>query len=173
MDIVSIGQNRYSISLPFVEIEVEDYILTDPVFIVRLLTYSEILNYLKYDKDINPVSNLVVEEEIFLLCIDEIAGIDNLSSVDLTSIDAGIVSTVAGVIIEESISYVNDFEARLDSESQEVILFDQIELVVSKNFNIDYESIKKMSVNELFKKYATFCKTYPNEALVMKEDGDE
>lgn len=136
-------------------------------FIVRLLTYEELLKVNAVNADNNFIS-LLLEDEIFELVLHEVIGISDPLDTDL--IEAGIISTISGAVIAASNFYFMDVHAGIAKASQESTIFDQMQLVVAKNFNIEYKDILLMPIDELARKFALFQATFPDQALTFDID---
>lgn len=140
---------------------------TGLTFIVRLLTYEELLKVNSVAAD-NPLISVLLEDEIFDLVIQEVIGISDLLDTDI--IEAGIISTISGAVISASNFYFKDAHAGIAKASQESTIFDQMQLVVAKNFNIEYKDVLLMPIDELARKFALFQATFPDQALTFDID---
>lgn len=171
MKIISLGQNRYSIVLPQVEIDLENIRLREPVFIVRLLTISETLNFLKFNSAEDQLSNLMIEEEIFNLVVESIPGLDDIgTSIKDLDIEAGIISTISGTVLSLSIDYIHSFKEKIEAHKEEVKILDQMELLICSNFNVPYSEVEKYSIDKVFTMYSTIARTIPGQELKLEED---
>lgn len=140
---------------------------TGLTFIVRLLTYEELLKINSVAAD-NPFISILLEDEVFSLVVQEVIGISDL--LDTDTIEAGIISTISGAVISASNFYFMDAHAGIAKASQESTIFDQMQLVVAKNFNIEHKDVLLMPIDELARKFALFQATFPDQALTFEID---
>ena len=149
-------------SFDLLEINLNGIYYNNLTFVIRLLTYDE-LSRINSIQTQDALINLVLEEDVFQLTLLEVVGIED--EIDLDSMEAGIVSTISGAVINCSNFYFQDVEAGVAKEMQESNIFNQMQLVVAKNFNIQFKDILVMPIDELVRKFALFQVTFPSEAL--------
>lgn len=131
-------------------------------FIVRLLTYEELVKVNSISVDDVSIS-MLLEEDVFELVLHEIVGLS--AHIDIDRIEAGIISTISGAVISASNFYFLDIHSGLKKAQTESTIFDQMQLVVAKNFNIEYKDVLLMPIDELARKFALFQATFPDQAL--------
>ena len=169
MNLVSLGSEKMAISFNDLEITINDMLYRNLTFIVRLLTYDELSRVNMINTD-NSLINIVIEEDIYNLAVEQVVGIDE--EIDVESMEAGIVSTISGIILNSSNFYFNDPLASVDKESTGSTIFNQMQLVVAKNYNIQFKDILSMPIDELVRKFSLYQTTYPNEALSFSNNQD-
>ncbi|RLA65740.1 MAG: hypothetical protein DRQ78_04990 [Epsilonproteobacteria bacterium] len=162
MNIISLGSARMAMSFDDLEININQIYYNNLTFVIRLLTYDELVRINSIQTD-DTLINLILEEDVFNLALIEIVGINE--EVDLENMEAGIVSSVSGAIINSSNFYFTDIEGGMEKENIESNVFNQMQLIVAKNFNIQFKDILLMSIDELVRKFSLYQKTYPGEAL--------
>jgi len=162
MNIISLGSERMAMSFDDLEININQIYYNNLTFVIRLLTYDELVRINSIQTD-DTLINLILEEDVFNLALIEIVGINE--EVDLENMEAGIVSSVSGAIINSSNFYFTDIEGGMEKENIESNVFNQMQLIVAKNFNIQFKDILLMSIDELVRKFSLYQKTYPGEAL--------
>jgi len=162
MNIISLGSERMAMSFDDLEININQIYYHNLTFVIRLLTYDELVRINSIQTD-DTLINLILEEDVFNLALIEIVGINE--EVDLENMEAGIVSSVSGAIINSSNFYFTDIEGGMEKENIESNVFNQMQLIVAKNFNIQFKDILLMSIDELVRKFSLYQKTYPGEAL--------
>ena len=167
MNIISLGSERMAMSFDDLEVNVNQVYYNNLTFIIRLLTYDELvrLNSIRTE---DAFINLIIEEEVFLLVLEEIVGIEE--EIDTENIEAGIISTISGAVINSSNFYFSDIEAGIEKEMQDSNVFNQMQLVVAKNFNIQFKDVLMMPIDELVRKFSLFQATFPSEALEFKSE---
>ena len=151
-----------AMSFDDLEININQIYYNNLTFVIRLLTYDELVRINSIQTD-DTLINLILEEDVFNLALIEIVGINE--EVDLENMEAGIVSSVSGAIINSSNFYFTDIEGGMEKENIESNVFNQMQLIVAKNFNIQFKDILLMSIDELVRKFSLYQKTYPGEAL--------
>jgi len=162
MNIISLGSERMAMSFDTLAIDINGYYYNNLTFIIRLLTYDELIRVNSIRAD-DAVINLIIEEDVFSICLIEIVGIED--EVNINVMEAGIISTISGAIISASNFYFSDVPAAIEKESSESTVFNQMQLVVAKNYNIHFKDVIDMPVDELVRKFSLFQSTFPNEAL--------
>lgn len=158
-----------AISFNDLEITVNEIPYRNLTFIVRLLTYDELVRVNSINASDNLIT-LIIEEDIYSLVAEKIVGIDE--EVDMDNLEAGVVSTIAGIVLNSSNFYFNEPLSAIDRESGESSIFNQMQLIVAKNFNIEFKDILKMPIDELVRKFSLFQNTFPNEALSFNDNQD-
>ncbi len=172
MNILSLGEDKMSISFPDIDISINGQVYSNLVFIVRLLTYDEVLRLLKFNTD-NGLSNSLIEEDVFDLIFDKVLGIEE--TVDTEDIEAGIISTIVGAIQSKSLQHIYSTEALVAQYESELSGLDSIQAIVSRYFNTPYDEVRSYPVNKLLKRFALFKSTFPAEAAMIsgeEEDGE-
>jgi len=169
MNIVSLGSERIAISFKDIEVNINNEYYNNITFIIRLLTYDELVRVTSLDTE-NSIINLIIEEDIFATSLISISGINTEMGIDIEGMEAGVISTIASAIINTSRFYLADIEASIEKEKRESTVFNQMQLVVAKNFNIQFKDVIKMPIDELVRKFALFQETFPNESLVFNKE---
>lgn len=170
MNIISLGSEKLALSFDELEININGVYYDNLTFIVRLLTYDELMrtNGIRTG---DPSINLILEEEVFDIVLLEIIGIDD--KIDKATIEAGVISTVTSAVINSSNFYISNIHAAIEKEEKESTVMNQIQLIVAKNFNIQFKDIINMPIDELVRKFALFQKTFPSEALEFKDKQEQ
>jgi hypothetical protein len=169
--IISIGEDKYLLNLRNVYVTINNTRYNGLTIIYRLLTYDElrVIDRLLPDEKDNRINSSAVsaetEEDIFRKCVYHIFGIDNHEEIDLDDIEAGIVSTVAGLILKTAYSHIQAIGQHIDNYSASITIFDQIKLIICRNYHISYSEVCKLSIDQLLKQYAVVATTYPSEAI--------
>jgi hypothetical protein len=161
-----------SISFPDVDISIGGLQYSNLVFVIRLLTYDEVLRLLRFNTK-SGLSDALIEEDVFDLVFDKILGIDE--PIDIDDIEAGIVSTISGVVQAESLKHIYSTEALVSQYENELSGLDSIQAIVSRYFNTPYDEVRSYPVNKLLKRFALFKSTFPAEAALIsgeKENGE-
>jgi len=167
MNIISLGSERMAMSFDTLEISINEVYYDNLTFIIRLLTYDELIR-VNSIKTSDAVINLVIEEDIYELTLIEIVGIEE--EVNINTMEAGVISTISGAIINSSNFYFSDVQAAIEKEASESSIFNQMQLVVAKNYNINFKDVINMPVDELVRKFSLFQATFPSEALAFNRE---
>jgi len=167
MNIISLGSERMAMSFDDLGVNINQIYYNNLTFIIRLLTYDELVRINSINTN-DSLINLILEEDVFNLCLIEIVGINE--EADMENMEAGVVSSISGAIINSSNFYFTDVEGGMEKENEDSNVFNQMQLVVAKNFNIQFKDVLKMSIDELVRKFSLFQATYPNEALSFNKE---
>ncbi|MDB4533404.1 hypothetical protein N9242_00930 [Vicingaceae bacterium] len=167
MGIISLGSERIAVSFDELSININGASYENITFIVRLLTYDELVRVNSINTD-DPVVNLIIEEDIFNITLYDVVGLGK--DIDINEIEAGVISTISSAIMNSSNFYFSDPQAAIVKEEKESTLFNQMQLIVAKNYNILFKDIIKMPIDELVRKFALFQTTFPDQALEMKKE---
>lgn len=165
MNLVSIPSGKISISFPDTQITVNGVIYNNLVFIGRLLSGQEVARIESFSV-YQELSNLLIEEDIFDMCIESVVGADeDILASDIE--EAGIVSSISGAILSKSKEHFTSSESLLNSYYLQVQEYEQICAIVSRFLNISYEEIISMPVNDVFKRFAIVQNTFRSEVAII------
>lgn len=175
--LVTLGEDKYLCRLKDKTFNINNVLYPDLTIIFRLLTFDElkVVDKLLPDEkdkpDFSSSIKLELEEDIFRKCVYQIFGVSDIKDIDLDTLEAGLISTVSGLILRRSYDHVQDFSGWLNKYIGSAQIYDQIKLYVSRYFNMTYKEVQELPIDILLKKYAVFHATFPNEAL--KLDGQQ
>lgn len=178
LDLVSLGEDKYLIHLRGHEFRSGTTLIESPTLIVRMLTYDELKNldkFLPADKKTSSsswVMSATLEENIWGLCVLTIVGHEKLK-LDLIGVEAGFISTVAGLIYKKSLDHINRTEAYIQIYAENATLFDQIKLLVARNYSMSYKEVNNLPIDVLCKKYAVIHRTLPNESINFEKEEEQ
>jgi hypothetical protein len=171
MNIISMAQGKISIAFNTIDVEVNGVPYTNLMFIVRLLSYDELKRVDSFNTG-SELANLIIEDEVFNLVFEEIVGLDE--EIILDSLEAGIVSTIAGTVIEQSYFYVNNkLDKVLEKEESEISVIDQMQFLISHSYTMDFEKVRQLPINEIFKMYAVIKRTFPALELKVEDQNEQ
>lgn len=170
MNIVSLEKGKVSINING-PITIGKNIYPDLLFIGRLLSIEELSRIDSFFSD-DSRGNIILEDSIFDLCIESIVGVEDnvLKSIDKNEIEAGIISTITLGLTTKSYEYFINADKYIESFTESLSLIDSIILIVSKYTSTSYDSVKKIPINELLKRFALIQNTFPNEVRLTKDE---
>lgn len=162
MNLVEFGLNKYGISFKGFDVETNLGIFRDPMFVVRLLTYDEIK---RVDRCLNFGSNAAavhIEDDVFKAVYVGIVGLDEPLDLDatLSVIDAGIVSTLADIVVSLSFQHIQGIEVKLAEAQESLEFIEQIKVILCRFLNTSYETVSQWSIDQLISKYAVLASTF-------------
>lgn len=170
------GEDKYLIHLKNVSITLDEQDFNGLTIIFRLLSVDElkIIDRLLPSNTDAPGNSGAIsaesEEEIFQKCVFKIFGIEDINTIDMDQIEAGIISTIAGVILKTSYNHIKNAQAFISSYGKSISLFDQLKLYVCRSYNMSYTEVKELPIDQLIKLYAYFAATFPSEAINFNPD---
>lgn len=179
LSLISLGEDKYLSHLKDLDIEINGKLFTGLTIIFRLLTLNELKLVDKFlpgkqDKRDSAASiTIELEEDIFKKCVHHIFNIENIDDIDLDKIEAGVISTISGLILRQSYQLVQNPIKSIESFKPMISILDQIQLVVCKYYNMSYKDIVTIPLDELLKKYAVIDLTFPDQTLKFKQEGKE
>lgn len=169
MSLFSLGSEKRAITFRDLAIDISGETYTGLTFIVRLLSYEELIK-INSIKQEDPEIAFLLEEDVFELVLDHIVGLPLESGIDIDYMEAGIISTISAGVMYASNFYFNNVHAGIQRGLTESTIFDQMQLVVAKNFNIQYKDVLLMPIDELARKFALFQTTFPDQALAFDNE---
>lgn len=174
--LISIGEDKYISHFRDIAITMNNVIFNGVSIIYRILSYHElrILDRLLPDKQDGQIAAGAItselEEDIFERCVFHIFGFDSDTEISLDNIEAGIISTVSGIILKRSYEHVNNPISIINNYQGSVNLVDQIRLVISRYYSTSIGEVDKLPLDLLFKKFAVFQVTFPQEAIQFNSE---
>lgn len=172
----SIGEDKYLINLPHISVELDTGELKGIAAIFRILTYDELRaidRMLPTAEDPRPNAAAItadIEEDIFKKCMFRIFGIESIEDIELDELEAGIISSLAGIILSKSYAHVENVQKFIADYSMAVNPIDQMKLMVCRFYSTPYDQVCEMSIDTLFRKYAVINATFPKEALQFNNE---
>lgn len=169
MNVVSLKKGKVSINIDG-PITIGNHIYPNILLIGRLLTIPELTRVDSFFSE-RTESNIVIEEDIFDLCVESIVGLNNdiLETLDKDSLEAGIISTIAMAITAKSYHHILASKHYIDRFEESVTVIDSIILIVSKYTSTKYEEVRNLPINELLERFAIIKKTFPNEVTLVEQ----
>jgi len=163
MNILSIKSHNFAINFKDIAITIGNEIYSNLTFIFRLMTIDELMRLNSLNTD-NLMVKLEAEEEIFNLCLIDVIGLDK--KIDLDKIESGIISTIAVVIVKRSTYYLLNTEEALQKEPEYLTIYDQMQLMVCKHFNMNFNEVVNLPIDDLIRKFALIQITFPPQEPV-------
>lgn len=142
--------------------EQNNYIIVEnPKVVVDLLTPEELKRYVNLVRATTenkvPVENVLVRDKI-----TEIIGYRG-KTISIMGSPAGVVSTIAGLIFNKSFEYLQHKEYNYGLHIDNIDVLDQMCAIISYYLNTPYEVVKNLPVNEIFKRHAICCRSFPHQ----------
>lgn len=177
--LISIGEDKYLCHLRNILITIGEREFNGLTVIFRLLTVDELkIADRLIPSTADPVGNanaisLEVEEDIFNKCVYHIFGLESKSEIDLDTVEAGVISTIAGLILRRSYEHIERFEYFLQAYVGSINMFDQLKLVIVRYYNISYKEVCALPIDELVKKYVVLRATFPDVPDFTKKEDEQ
>lgn len=134
-------------------------IVENPKIVVDLLTPEELKRYVNLTKA-STENKVAVEHVIVRDKVTEVLGYKG-RNISIMYSPAGVISTVAGLIFNKSFEYLEEVEYCYNQHIESINILDQMCGIVSYYLNTPYEVVKNLPVNEIFKRHAICCKSFP------------
>ena len=152
--------------------EKDNYVIVeDPKVVVDLLTPEELKRYVNLTKA--SIENKVAVEHVIVRDkITEVLGYKG-KNISIMGSPAGIISTIAGLIFNKSFEYLEEIEYSYHQHFENINILDQMCGIVSYYLNTPYEVVKNLPVNEIFKRHAICCKSFPMQVNDLRIDPNE
>ncbi len=179
ISLTSIGEDKYLTHLKGITVEINKQLYDGLTIIFRLLTFAELKvidRMIPDTKDSAKNAGAIsgdLEEDIFFKCVHHIFGIGDVGDIELDELEAGVISTVSGLILGKSYQHVTHVTEMIDRYKSSVSVIDSIQLMVCKHYNTSLEYISKLPIDELFKKYATIDSTLPGQGLKFTDPNEQ
>lgn len=152
--------------------EKNNFIMVEnPKVVVDLLTPEELSRYVNLTlasvKNKAAVENVIVRDKL-----TEVIGYKG-KLIAIEHSPAGVISTIAGLIFNKSHDYVKNIEYNYNLHIESVSVLDQMCGIISYYLNTPYEVVKNLPVNEIFKRHAICCKSFPHQVNDLRVDTAE
>ena len=168
MQVLSLTDDRMAMTFHNRIININGANYKSLTFIVRLLTYEELIRINAIAVD-DTYLTLLIEDDIFNTVVESVVGLEGIE-IDIDTIDAGIVSTIAGAVTSSSNFYLHNVEQGIKDEAANSTVYDQMQLVVAKNYNIDFAEVRKIPLDVLVRKFGLHQVTFPQDSLTFEQD---
>ena len=174
--VISLGDDKYTFNISNLEFILDNEIVDNITIVFRLLTIDELKLVEKFSpsQDRDSVVNISailaqLEDDIFNRCVFHVYGTSKDIKQYIDEIEAGIVSTIANVIIKKSTDLLIRLDYWLETYKSNSSILDQIELLVCRNYNMPLSEVKEMALDTLLRRYSVIAGLFPQEELKKAE----
>lgn len=178
LDLISLGEDKYLIHVRGHEFRSGETLVKNPTLVVRLLTFDELKNLDKFDPEdkkansANWVIAAELEESVWRNCVFCIVGHEDLE-LDFETVEAGFITTVSGLIYKKSLAHVTNTKEYVELYASNVTVFDQIKLLVCRNYHVSLTEVNAMPLDVLVKKYSVIHSSIPSEAINFNPEEEQ
>ena len=149
----------------------DNFILVEnPKVVVDLLTPEELKRYVNLTsasiQNKAAVENVIVRDKI-----TEVIGYKG-KNISILASPAGVISTIAGLIFNKSFNYLQNVEENYHLHMESISVLDQMCGIISYYLNTPYEVVKNLPVNEIFKRHAICCSSFPHQVNDLRVDSN-
>lgn len=194
MDVIGLKEHEFLIPVD-TQVTIGNAVYEKAMFICRLLTIQEIKHIDKWTGVINDIMHegkeldleddwffiargivdnqkLVVEEEVFHRCFIGTVGID--TSVDMNTIEAGVISQIGQAILRRSLDLYISFADYVEKfQDQKQSYFDMMKSLLCRYQNETMENLDGMPIDKLLRRFAMLRAAFPKETELVSKDADD
>ena len=171
MNLVSIETGKVSINING-PITISNNIYDSLTFIGRLLSIEELFRLDRFLTN-SIEAESILEESIFDLCVEDIVGFNEKYSqetIDKDAIEAGVITTVSYAILLKSQRYALGDKASMEEISASITVLDSMIMAVSRFSSTPYDEVKKLPINEVFRRFAIINKVFPGQVHIETDE---
>lgn len=169
MNLVNIPDGMMSI--PFsTGITIDGTIYEGLVFITRLLSYEELSRIYSLTPQ-NSIQDLLLEDDIFDIIYCGVVGFDG--QLDKELLEGGVISTIVGATLNKSMDHIHNITSYLGVYEEQVSFVDSLKVVVCKGYSMSLSEVESLPINKLYKLFAAYKKTFPNDFEVTVDEPEQ
>ena len=89
--------------------------------------------------------------------------------IDINYSPAGVIDMIAEAILQLTYDYLtNKDDMKFNEAASKVTYLDNMQAIIAHYLNIPFKEVCKMSINELYKKYAICAQTFPHQVAPLQ-----